>query len=47
MFALPPTTDAEAEGSTDENPIVLPDVDENHFRGFLRVLLRFRLVLSL
>ena len=39
MFALPPTPDA--EGSSDENPIVL-NVDENHFRGFLRVLLKLR-----
>ena len=35
MFALPPTPDA--EGSVDENPIVL-DVDENYFRGFLHVI---------
>jgi len=34
MFSLPPTSDV--EGSTDENPIVL-DVDEDYFRGFLRV----------
>ena len=34
MFALPPTRDA--EGSTDENPIVL-SVEDIYFRGFLRV----------
>jgi len=47
MFSLPPATveggvEHAPEGSTDDNPIVLP-VDEDHFRGFLRAIYPFRL----
>jgi len=40
MFALP--TDCndskQIEGSTDDNPIILEGINEEHFRGFLGVL---------
>lgn len=46
MFSLPPATvgggvERASEGSSDDNPIVLP-VDEAHFRGFLRAMYPFR-----
>ncbi|KDQ07642.1 hypothetical protein BOTBODRAFT_38628 [Botryobasidium botryosum FD-172 SS1] len=36
MFTLPPPVDKAAEGSSDDNPIRLPD-DPEHFAGVLRV----------
>ena len=46
MFSLPPATvgggvERASEGSSDDNPIVLP-VDEANFRGFLRAMYPFR-----
>jgi len=39
MFSLPTGTD-DVEGTSDENPIILP-VDEDNFRGFLGALYPF------
>ncbi|CAA7260400.1 unnamed protein product [Cyclocybe aegerita] len=43
MFSLPSSVDeeGEAEGSSDEHPIVLNGVEENHFNGFLGALYPF------
>jgi len=37
MFKLP-ANDSGPEGSSDDNPIVLEQINEHEFRGFLRVL---------